>query len=267
MLVAALLALPGCGDDGGATGGSGGAGTGAGPGSGGALPHPAEPHTPATGCKAGYQQCGDVCAHLEDDARHCGDCDAPCMGTQGCVAGECVEGQGCLAGTASCGDACVKPSANASHCGSCDNRCADSDLCVDGACAEGGGDGTSCDAPLFWDFEAEESVGFHMSPALSTDHTFECGPLEPIQTRWFRVTATMEDTDVEIRSASPDDYVLEMFADPGCPAASLVACSDDDDGALPKLTDPPTMPGGTYWIAVGIKGKWSGTSAELRGDH
>ena len=52
-----------------------------------------------------------------------------------------------------------------------------------------------------------------MSPALSTSHTFRCGPIEPIPTRWFRITLTKPSSLVEVRShASGDDYLIEVHS-------------------------------------------------------
>ena len=212
--------------------------------------------------------CGDVCAHVEDDPRHCGGCDISCLtGSEGCVGGSCVEGAPCEG--VSCDGVCLDPAVyrNADHCGSCDNRCADDALCVAGVCVAGGGDGTTCGSPLFWDFAAEETAGFRMSPALSSEHTFQCGPLEPVRTRWFRLTATKDDeTNIDVRSAGVDDYLLEVYSDVGCASEALLGCDDNADAPDPAL-EPPTSEGATYWIAVGVKPTWSGAPATLRGDH
>ena len=229
---------------------------------------PAQPHTPATGCHEGFTACGTVCADLATDGRHCGACQNACGFDEGCVGGSCVTGgNGCGPALALCDETCVRPRTDAAHCGSCGNRCADDGLCVDGACVDAGGDGSSCERPLFWNFDAEEEAGFFFSPALTELHTFECGPLDPIPTRWFRLTATKDDTDIEIRRAEADDYIIEVFGENGCPVSSRLACNDDANGLLPEVSNVPTTAGRTYWIAVGLKSTWSGASASIRGDH
>ncbi len=265
------LAIAACGGDGAASSGAGGTGpggttTGAGAG----IPDPGSPHTPATGCHDGFTACGDVCAHVVDDWRHCGQCDHTCQTGEGCVGGQCVVGQGCFEAGAvlQCGELCTSSYGDADHCGSCDNHCGDVELCVDTACAAGGGDGTSCASPLFWDVAAEETAGFRFSSALTVPHTFTCGPLEPVPTRWFRFTATKSNTRVEIRSDQTDDYILEVFSSAACDASALVGCNDNRSGSD---TDPElpitTTEGATLYVAVGVIGAWSGEPAQIHVDH
>jgi hypothetical protein len=263
-----LLACGGSETSTGSTGGSGAAGTG---GSGGASSssgsaHPGSPHAPPN-CLEGYIACGEVCAHLDDDSRHCGACDEPCDHGSGCVGGLCVEGQGCAFPTIRCGEGCFQPRLDAANCGACDNRCADAALCVDGACHDGGGDGRSCEAALAWDTNAvNESVGFHFSPPLTDEHTFSCAGSGPLPTRWFRFTAAQEATDIEIRSSGADDYVLEVFSAASCAATSRIGCDDDGEAPDPKLKSAPTVEGAEYWVGVGVKGAWSGEPAVIRVD-
>lgn len=50
-----------------------------------------------------------------------------------------------------------------------------------------------------------------------------------------------------------------LAAAPGCAESSYVACGDDP--AEIDLEVP--VEGGTYWLAVGLKGAWLGEPAEL----
>ena len=70
VLVLMAATLVGCGSD--SSGGGGAEGSGEPASGSGSFPAPGDPHTPAAGCQPGYTPCGDVCAHVEDDARHCG---------------------------------------------------------------------------------------------------------------------------------------------------------------------------------------------------
>jgi hypothetical protein len=231
--------------------------------------HPGNPHTPATGCHEGYAECGDVCADLSSDGRHCGGCGIACSSFAGCVDGVCVEGDaGCGHSYARCDGACVFPNTDADHCGSCNNRCADDALCIDGLCLDGGGFGASCDDPAYFDSSHEENAGFHLSEALSTPHTFACGPPEPLATRWFRVTIGDDLNNVEVRGHASDDYMIEIFSDDSCDTDALVACNDNYNGDPdPRIDHPATTPDLPFWVAVGVKGSWSGKAAVFRVDH
>lgn len=226
-------------------------------------------HTPATGCLPDYVGCGAVCAHTGDDSRHCGGCDRGCALDAGCSDSHCLTGGGCLGGKVLCSGACRQTTSDANHCGSCGNRCADDALCADSACISGGGDGSRCARPLFWNNKEHERAGFRMGAALSTVHTFPCGPLAPIRTRYFRFTATKTKTDIEIYSDKVDDYIVEVFSGSDCAAASSMGCSDDDRTPDPQLQNVPTVPGQTYFVAVGLKNAptWSGRSVTLKIDH
>lgn len=277
----ALLAV-GCGDDGGGTGGAS-SGNGAGAGSTGALPSsgagdldPGDPHTPASGCDEGFVACGDLCVHVEDDGRHCGGCDLPCsqattcdgfVESCGCLAGACVADAGCDGGP-TCDGVCVSygTRTNVDNCGSCGNRCGDLELCVENACLAQQGDGSSCESPLLWS-DGEETAGFRMSPATTVPHTFRCGPLDAIPTRWFRVTTEQDDLRLELNGGSTDDYVLEVFDDDACGEADHAGCADGEVGGEVELEIEGVPPGTTYWVAVGLAGEWSGEPARLRIDQ
>jgi hypothetical protein len=267
-LAAALAG--GCGSGSGGSGGVGGSG-GAG-GSGGSSSsgfEPGSPHTPATGCHEGFVACGDVCANLAEDGRHCGACGNPCMFEEGCVGGTCVGGQGCVHTDVSCDGMCTAPYENADHCGSCGNRCSDKQLCADGNCKAAGGDGTSCASPLFWDSEEDESAGFRFTPGTTVPHTFGCSPEKALPTRWFRFIAPKDNTNVRIYGAEGDDYLIELFSGPACDASVFVGCNDQKGsipGELPVI-DISTMEGTPFFVAVGLKGTWSGEPAEIHVDH
>lgn len=233
------------------------------------TPDPGHVHTAAAGCQPDYVACGATCAKTQDDSRHCGACDKGCAYEAGCEDGACKMGLGCLGTKVLCAGVCRQTSSDANHCGSCDNRCADAALCADSACIAGGGDGSRCDKPLFWNNEDHERVGFRMSAALSSLHTFVCGPLEAIPTRYFRFTATKEKTDIEVYSDKLDDYILEVFTDGKCAPSSSTACNDDGRAPDPQLQNLPTQVGKTYYIAVGLKNAatWSGRSVTMKIDH
>lgn len=269
ILVCSLPALAiagpsfGCGSDG--PGGSGGTAGTAGGTAHGQL-DPGSPHTPATGCHDGFVACGDVCAHLADDSRHCGACFNDCVVEDGCSGSACVTGQGCLLGETLCDGVCSTLFRNADHCGSCGNRCADVQLCVDSTCLSAGGDGTSCQSPLFWDADAEESAGFRFAAAATVPHAFGCAAGGPLPTRWFRFIAPKDNTNVSVR-ADTDDYVIEVFSGPACDASVLVACNDEEEPGTEPRIYLTTTPGTPFLVAVGLKGTWSGKPAWIKVDH
>lgn len=169
--------------------------------------------------------------------------------------------------SSSTGSPCTETMGNADHCGACDAPCAQSEICLDATCIAGGGDGTSCESPLFWDVEAEEQAGFKMWPMLSVEHTFSCGPDGPVPTRWFRFLAPKDETSVEVLKTT-DDFILEVFSAAACDESAFFGCNDNQAAGdvLPKV-DITTTEGTTFYVAVGILGTWSGSSAQLRVDH
>lgn len=74
------------------------------------------------------RQCGDLCADLQNDARHCGGCDNECAVGSACVDGECA-----CAGEV-CNGACVDLGSDAVHCGACGVSCFSHEECVEGEC-------------------------------------------------------------------------------------------------------------------------------------
>lgn len=123
-----------------------------------------------------------------------------------------------------------------------------------------------CARPLLWDVEEAETAGFWMT--ASATHTFTCGPLEALPTRWFRFTAPKNGPSVEVTGVTPeDDYILEIFEDAACAPAASIGCNDDADGKSPELDDVDITSGKTYWVAVGRKGAPSDQPARIRIDH
>jgi hypothetical protein len=264
----------GGGDDGGPPSSSvdGAAGEGATPGdasspaSGGA-----EPHTPATGCRAGFVTCAAtpsspaVCAHLEDDYAHCGDCATSCSGGS-CVGGSCVPASMACPYGAMCGGTCVNDRyRNVDHCGSCFDRCGDAQLCVGGVCATGDGDGTSCASPLRWDVDAEENAGFRAGSPTGATHVFPCGPLAAIPTKWFRFTSQKDDTNVSVDTKNPSNALaLAVYSSSACDGTVLVGCSTND---TEPTVDVPNAKGKTFFVAVGYVSVSAPVAATLRVDH
>jgi hypothetical protein len=169
----------------------------------------------------------------------------------GCVDGACVNGGGCPVGIA-CGGTCVTPGSSLDDCGSCQNACADSQVCYKGSCRDGQGTGASCASPFVVppdddDFESRTA-------AFTGMHTFSCGPLAPVPTRFFRWTAPHADKiDLKVRIALPtDNYVLEVFSAASCDAAARLACNDDKtaDDLRPEVTFQAEG-GKTYFVALG----------------
>lgn len=280
LVLCCLLAAAACGDDGasgGSGGGGGGAGAGAstGPGAGTGLASvdPGSPNNPDEGCLEGFTACGDVCADLTNDYRHCGGCDASCAladtveVTTYCVEGACVpvpcEEPGCYCTSATCDGECrTNLFRDADNCGGCDNQCAADELCADSRCFASGGRGTSCDDPLLLNPEDVEAVGFRWSEGLASDHVFVCGPLESVPTRWFRVTVQDDRLSLKLQTDAGDDYIVEVFDAATCDETASVACSDGETGDDVRL-GLDIDEGSTFWIAVGLKNESSGEAAIL----
>ncbi|MDD1682246.1 MAG: hypothetical protein LUO98_00295, partial [Methanoregula sp.] len=73
-------------------------------------------------CTGRETLCGNTCANLLSDKKHCGVCSRACGSQEICVNARC--GPACAkSGTTLCGDDCVDLSMNMSHCGSCGNAC------------------------------------------------------------------------------------------------------------------------------------------------
>lgn len=100
-------------------------------------------------CNRGYADCdGDPANGCESlhTPRHCGGCDATCLGGT-CSTGTCL----CPSRTTFCGGACVDTDTNALHCDGCGNRCAAGEACVEGSCSTEEGD--PCTNPRSWTCE------------------------------------------------------------------------------------------------------------------
>ena len=82
-------------------------------------------------CSAGKTACGNDCADVQADAKHCGGCDTVCAPNQVCVAGGCQ----CREGTTGCfNDGCVDLTSDARNCSACGNACALGFACANNAC-------------------------------------------------------------------------------------------------------------------------------------
>ncbi len=88
-------------------------------------------------CAQGQTLCGNDCANLQSDSRHCGGCDTHCEGEsrESCVKGECV----CPAGQTRCMEgegyySCRDTQQDRYNCGSCGTTCPVGQTCTAGAC-------------------------------------------------------------------------------------------------------------------------------------
>ncbi len=86
---------------------------------------------------AQYTWCeqAEVCADLDSDVEHCGQCSAPCTTDSQEDDVQCVDGQ-CECGDELelCDDECVDTQTEHSHCGFCNNACPGPQDCVEGEC-------------------------------------------------------------------------------------------------------------------------------------
>lgn len=94
-------------------------------------------------CPDALMQCGAECVDRTRDARHCGDCFAPCNVGEVCHQGTCA----CAPGLTLCGSTCVDTQADPAHCNACDHPCDAGTACIDGGCHAVGCEGglTACD--------------------------------------------------------------------------------------------------------------------------
>jgi hypothetical protein len=245
-LASALVVVAACGGSS-ATEGPGADAGGAGP----VAPVGASPHTPATGCRAGFTACANVCADTKTDTRHCGACGALCPSDASCVDGKCTTGGTCNFGRIVCEGACVQELSSADHCGSCFNRCGEGHYCVKGACQNGQGTGASCASPVVLPPD-DDRLGMYFG-GTSGLHKFPCGPLQAIPTRWLRWTARKSDPTTELKMRdvpAGDQYVLEVFTSEACDVPSSVGCNASTD-KFPEVTFNGVA-GRTYWFAIGI---------------
>lgn len=97
--------------------------------------------------------CGDVCARLDADQDHCGDCDVACFAETLCLDGVCrqpcedgceaphesCEGSfcECAPGLTNCAGECIDLETDPDHCGECSEVCEDAS-CAEGECVESG---------------------------------------------------------------------------------------------------------------------------------
>ncbi|MCA9616581.1 MAG: hypothetical protein H6722_00865 [Sandaracinus sp.] len=112
-------------------------------------------------CPPGQELCGDGCADLTTDLRHCGGCfeacanEGPHPGTTLCSDGECTIT--CPDGTEDCNgdprDGCeVDLATDEDDCGACGNPCDSDKLCLEGGCVAAG---IACSDPANWVVEEE----------------------------------------------------------------------------------------------------------------
>ncbi|MBI5544633.1 MAG: hypothetical protein HY901_12140 [Deltaproteobacteria bacterium] len=81
-------------------------------------------------CDAPFTACtATICANLDADPQHCGDCGTSCATGQSCVLGVCA----CPAGTTPCNGICVSLDNDTENCGACGNSCQDQ-VCINGTC-------------------------------------------------------------------------------------------------------------------------------------
>jgi hypothetical protein len=85
------------------------------------------------GCGAGGTRCGETCAILASDPRHCGACGNACATGQVCDLGRCAAS--CSAALMACAGACVDLKSSDAHCGSCGAACGTGTSCAMGTCA------------------------------------------------------------------------------------------------------------------------------------
>lgn len=85
-------------------------------------------------CKEGKTKCGQDCAVLQANAKHCGACDNACANGEVCMLGECKKF--CGIGYENCNGACAQLKKAGDHCGRCGNDCQDKKVCSDGSCQD-----------------------------------------------------------------------------------------------------------------------------------
>jgi len=87
---------------------------------------------PGDACPPDWSLCGDVCADLQGDGAHCGQCGRRCATGEICSAGSCVGL--CGDGQSLCGASCVDLRVDSAHCGACGVACAVGQRCTNGTC-------------------------------------------------------------------------------------------------------------------------------------
>ncbi len=85
-------------------------------------------------CKEGKTKCGQDCAVLSANAKHCGACDNACADGEVCMLGECKKF--CGIGYENCNGGCVQLKNTGDHCGRCGNDCQDKKVCSNSTCEE-----------------------------------------------------------------------------------------------------------------------------------
>ncbi|TNE45514.1 MAG: hypothetical protein EP343_26730 [Deltaproteobacteria bacterium] len=85
-------------------------------------------------CKEGKTRCGQDCAVLGANSKHCGACNNACADGEVCMLGECKKF--CGIGYENCNGGCVQLKNTGDHCGRCGNDCQDKKVCSNSACEE-----------------------------------------------------------------------------------------------------------------------------------
>lgn len=82
-------------------------------------------------CSQGLSRCGEGCADLAADRRHCGGCGLQCGTGEVCQEGQCQ----CQPGSTRCQGECVVTATDPQHCGDCGKACAAGQSCQASSCA------------------------------------------------------------------------------------------------------------------------------------
>lgn len=212
-------------------------------------------HTPADGCRVGFTPCGNVCADLSSDFRHCGRCNNDCSkpgSSQPCGAGTC--GTACQAGLLSCqGTACSPPFDAYLSCGSCGNRCTDTEACVrlDAGyeCIEGNGSSSHCNGPTIVPPGSATSVGLVFRSSSLSTAPVSCLGDKYVPARWVRFTAGPNQGGVSLHrvKAGSSSWALELSED--C-ATNLLGCSVSTTNGMPSISTTSLKAGRTYLLVV-----------------
>ncbi len=115
-----LLALAGCGDDGGVLPIDGSTDTGR--------------TDTGTTCTGGLTSCGGGCVNTDTDINNCGSCGNLCALDESCSSGSCQAMMMCGAGMADCGSGCIDVQSDNTNCGTCGRACGPDESCIDGTC-------------------------------------------------------------------------------------------------------------------------------------
>jgi hypothetical protein len=184
-------------------------------------------------CAGRQTQCGSVCADLQSDPSHCGNCDRPCdvAGGQVCLNGTCRADCGSLT---NCSGSCVDLSTNPEHCGDCDWPC-DTDsgqVCLNGICRTDCGNLTDCEGSCV-DIQTDPQFcgGCHVEACTVPDGTAGCEAgsctVAGCDTGYAHC-----DTDVDNGCETPTDADPENCGDCNRQCGANVVCVAGDCGQV-----------------------------------